>query len=191
MSPSVTHQPSSLHSMDVYQDFPIDEKRSQQQCQQGECGHHHDGLHDSLSPHHNHKRCHASRLRRFLLPLTISLLSLGAVLAFSCVYDMMGLLGYDSGSEGDGGFLMKRQSNGSTGSGNGDNTFIDRKYYLIVIFVGLVIVVILGICLSAWCCRGSFENPLCCPCYLCACCGGLACLECIGCGLCAEGIAEA
>lgn len=20
---------------------------------------------------------------------------------------------------------------------------------------------------------GSFENPLCCPCYLCACCGGL------------------
>ena len=54
-------------------------------------------------------------------------------------------------------------------------------------------VLILGIMLSAWCCRGqplcymwtilvkltlpllsgSFENPLCCPCYLCACCGGL------------------
>lgn len=54
--------------------------------------------------------------------------------------------------------------------------------------------------------EGAFENPLCCPCYLCACCGGLgmsffagtghsveinnllflACLECIGCGLCAE-----
>lgn len=47
--------------------------------------------------------------------------------------------------------------------------------------------------LSYWCCKGklpsrqgvnrtdsrdfpnagSFENPLCCPCYLCACCGGL------------------
>ena len=55
----------------------------------------------------------------------------------------------------------------------------------------------------------SFENPCCCPCYLCACCGGLgkllpylfnlfggvtdnlvflaACLDCIACGLCAEG----
>lgn len=48
-----------------------------------------------------------------------------------------------------------------------------------------------AICLSAWCCRGmsvrllgshkfiidifsgAFQNPLCCPCYLCACCGGL------------------
>ncbi len=59
-------------------------------------------------------------------------------------------------------------------------------------FVGLFLVVLAAICLSAWCCRGtfftlsgscrrltlyisagSFENPLCCPCYLCACCGGL------------------
>jgi hypothetical protein len=45
--------------------------------------------------------------------------------------------------------------------------------YLIVVFVGLVVCVILAIMLSAWCCRGAFENPLCCPCYLCACCGGL------------------
>lgn len=64
--------------------------------------------------------------------------------------------------------------------------------YLIIIFVGLFVVLILGIMLSAWCCKGSsiqcrrqrhklnvhldagaFQNPLCCPCYLCACCGGL------------------
>ncbi|KAK7448070.1 hypothetical protein VKT23_013826 [Stygiomarasmius scandens] len=182
MAPSVTNQPSSLSSMDVYQDFPVDEKRQHefsQQCQHGECAHGH--AHDlSL----NHRRCHSSRLRRFLLPVIISLLSLGAVLAFSCMYDMMGMLGY-GGNEGG---LMKRQSNGSSSSDS--NTFVDRKYYLIIIFVGLVLVVILGICLSAWCCKSSFENPLCCPCYLCACCGGLACLECIGCGLCAEGLAE-
>ena len=56
-------------------------------------------------------------------------------------------------------------------------------------------VLVLGIMLAAWCCKGqlsvektkriiqphsrsflnigSFKNPLCCPCYLCACCGGL------------------
>ena len=66
--------------------------------------------------------------------------------------------------------------------------------YLIIVFVGLVLVLIAGLCLSAWCCKGacfmiisftpplswhgvhsigSFQNPLCCPCYLCACCGGL------------------
>lgn len=170
--------------MDVYQDFPIDEKHQHaQQCQHGECAHGHAHEHSS-----NHRKCHGSRLRRMLLPLIISLLSVGAVLAFSCVYDMLGLFG---NGDGDYGSLMKRQSNGAGGGTAGnDNAFVDRKLYLIVIFVGLVVVVILAICLSAWCCKGAFENPLCCPCYLCACCGGLACLECIGCGLCAEGISE-
>lgn len=45
--------------------------------------------------------------------------------------------------------------------------------YLIVVIVGLFVLLVLAIMLSAWCCRGAFENPLCCPCYLCACCGGL------------------
>ncbi|KAJ7279492.1 hypothetical protein C8J57DRAFT_1570241, partial [Mycena rebaudengoi] len=48
-----------------------------------------------------------------------------------------------------------------------------RSIYLIVIFVGLLVVLILGVMLSAWCCKGTFENSCCCPCYLCACCGGL------------------
>ena len=65
--------------------------------------------------------------------------------------------------------------------------------------------------------KGVFKNPCCCPCYLCACCGGLgmvfflflfffltrltvpfplfdfliiACLECLACGLCCEGVSE-
>ncbi|OBZ72826.1 hypothetical protein A0H81_06715 [Grifola frondosa] len=82
--------------------------------------------------------------------------------------------------------FVKRQTTGSSGN----NTFVDHKLYLIIVFVGLFLVLIMAICLSAWCCKGVFENPLCCPCYLCACCGGLACLECIGCGLCAEGLEQ-
>ena len=53
------------------------------------------------------------------------------------------------------------------------DALFDYPVYLIVIFVGLFLCLVLGVMLSAWCCRGSFENPLCIPCYLCACCGGL------------------
>ncbi|KAH8929688.1 hypothetical protein BT69DRAFT_127225 [Atractiella rhizophila] len=85
--------------------------------------------------------------------------------------------------------LQKRQSDGSSGNNN-DNVFIDKKYYLIVIFVGLLLVILAAIMVSAWCCQGVFRNPCCCPCYLCACCGCLSILECIGCGLCCEGLSE-
>lgn len=126
---------------------------------------------------------HSSRLRVLLFPALLTLLGLLAFLALSCAYsagDLFGTLG--TGIAGD----LARRATGDTTTNNGP--FIDRKLYLIIIFVGIVVVIILGIMLSAWCCRGAFENPLCCPCYLCACCGGLACLECIGCGLCAEGL---
>lgn len=91
--------------------------------------------------------------------------------------------GYDAlyGSDTATGLLKRAATDGS------QSVFVKNKLYLVVAIVGLVVVVILAVMLSAWCCRGAFENPLCCPCYLCACCGGLACLECIGCGLCAEG----
>ncbi|KAG2002254.1 transcription factor TFIIIB complex subunit brf1 [Coprinopsis cinerea AmutBmut pab1-1] len=79
---------------------------------------------------------------------------------------------------------------GAQGVGEEEDGFTARKLYLIVIFIGLFVVLVLGVMLSAWCCKGAFRNPLCCPCYLCACCGGLMCLECIGCGLCAEGLEE-
>ncbi|KAI0723947.1 hypothetical protein C8T65DRAFT_627987 [Cerioporus squamosus] len=142
------------------------------------------------------KRAHASRSRRILAAVLLAALSMVLFALVSCLWDAafnegswLGLAEDGTGSAWSplGGFV-KRQSDGT--SGNGGNTFVDRKYYLIVVFVGLVLVILAAICLSAWCCRGAFENPLCCPCYLCACCGGLACLECIGCGLCAEGISD-
>ncbi|KAG7089785.1 hypothetical protein E1B28_011436 [Marasmius oreades] len=129
-----------------------------------------------------HRRCHKDRLRRSLMYLVAILLGIAVLLSLSCFFDVSDVISF--GTEG----LAKRAT--GTGASNGNNSFVNRKLYLIVIFVGLLLVVIMGICLAAWCCKGSFENPLCCPCYLCACCGGLACLECIGCGLCCEGASE-
>ncbi|KAJ7458774.1 hypothetical protein B0H11DRAFT_2060940 [Mycena galericulata] len=71
--------------------------------------------------------------------------------------------------------------------------------YLIVVFVGLLVMLVLAVMLSVWYCRDPFENPLCCPCYLCTVCvtcGGLdldpeTFQECIACGLCAEGVEQA
>ncbi|KAF5367928.1 hypothetical protein D9758_004348 [Tetrapyrgos nigripes] len=123
---SVTLQPSSLGTMNVYHDFPTDEKHQHsEQCQHGdtECAHGHAHAHSS-----SHRRCHASRLRRLLFPIIISLISVGAVLAFSCMYDMLGLFGSSTGEGGYDG-LMKRQSagNGSGSNGNNGDVFVDRK----------------------------------------------------------------
>ncbi|KAL1659145.1 hypothetical protein GGF50DRAFT_65889 [Schizophyllum commune] len=175
--PSVSTQPSAVSIMDVtgkaeYEPLSQDEKH-EHEC----CG---DASASQAGPHH--KRCHNNRLKRMLVPLLVSIASIIGVMALGCFASM--LLG---GGHHDMSHLMSRQTTGESDSGS---TFTDHKYYLIVIFVGLVVVIILGIMLSAWCCKGAFQNPLCCPCYLCACCGGLACLECIGCGLCAEGFEE-
>nr|GAT54580.1 predicted protein [Mycena chlorophos] len=146
----------------------------------------HSSSHDS----HSHCKCHNARLRRFLLPALVVLLSLlgvGALMYASVFSNGWGAEGVQDAMEGL--WAAKRavvDGDGDSTSGNG-STFTKHKLYLIVVFVGLFVVLILGIMLSAWCCRESFENPLCCPCYLCACCGGLACLECIACGLCVEG----
>ncbi|KAJ7302463.1 hypothetical protein DFH08DRAFT_905312 [Mycena albidolilacea] len=136
-----------------------------------------------------YKHCHNGRLKRILVPALIAILALFGVGALMCV---LGGHMADPGEMVEGLFHVKRAVDGDgSGSGSGSGTessFTKHKLYLIVIFVGLLVVVILGVMLSAWCCKGAFENPCCCPCYLCACCGGLACLECIGCGLCAEGV---
>jgi len=173
---SVTEQPQAELSMN-FSTEKLAEKISGP-------GHHHEA--DATHEHDcqqceesaGHRRCHNGRLRRFLLPIIAAFVLLGSLMAVGC------MLGHGSewGLEG----LVSRAVDNTT---NGNNSpFVRNKLYLIVVFVGLVIVLILGVMLSAWCCRGAFENPCCCPCYLCACCGGLACLECIGCGLCAEGI---
>ncbi|KAJ7782236.1 hypothetical protein DFH07DRAFT_317812 [Mycena maculata] len=135
----------------------------------------------------SHNPCHNSRLRRLLLPALIALTLLAGLVALFCVLDdPFGMNGIVEGL-----LHVKRAVTGDdSGSGSTESAFTKHKLYLIVVFVGLLVVLVLAVMLSAWCCRGAFENPCCCPCYLCACCGGLACLECIGCGLCAEGVEQ-
>ncbi|KAJ8579426.1 hypothetical protein M405DRAFT_835832 [Rhizopogon salebrosus TDB-379] len=179
MSP-IACQPATS-TMDVYGPFTTDEKSSRP-CQHDE----HNMNFPCECPSSSHRACHKARLRRVILPIALSLLSVGALLLISyCseIGDLLGLLGF---GHGHGISLGKRQTTTSSSS-----SFTSNKLYLIIIFVGLFLVLIASIMLSFWCCKGSFENPLCCPCYLCACCGGLACLECIGCGLCAAGLDEA
>ncbi|KAF8492257.1 hypothetical protein JB92DRAFT_1244061 [Gautieria morchelliformis] len=122
---------------------------------------------------HTHTSCHYTRLRRLAIPAILVILTTAALI-------FLEISDFDSGAGG----LLRRATDGTNSS------FVKNKLYLIVVIVGLFVVFIAGIALSFWCCKGSFENPCCCPCYLCACCGGLACLECISCGLCAEGIAD-
>ena len=130
-----------------------------------------------------HGVCHEQRKRRLARMLAIiALFSLVALVVVAFASGGLNNLMNCAGSA-----LGKRQSSSSS------NDFTDHKrafsplcfgamklmnifqllVYLIVIFVGLFLCLVFGIMLAAWCCRGSFENPLCCPCYLCACCGGL------------------
>ncbi|KAF8989447.1 hypothetical protein BDQ17DRAFT_462913 [Cyathus striatus] len=149
-----------------YDQYQLLEKSSlahSHQCQDSQCQ-----QNDSDIPH-QHPKCHSTRRSRFLLHLLAITTLLFGVLAVTCFVhassiDWSALFTWDGMGEG----LVRRAADGTT-----DGAFTNRKLYLIIVFVGLFVVVILGIMLSAWCCRGSFENPLCCPCYLCACCGGL------------------
>jgi len=178
----IYYQPALSNSMQLCtQDMAASDEKRPHQCSQE---HQLSGAPCDCAAVGSHSSCHKSRLRRFLLPVAISLLLVGGLLVLSCVLEMdfMDLL-----LGGDGVVLGKRQ----TSSSGQQSSFTSKKLYLIIVFVGLFLVLIAAVMLSAWCCRGAFNNPLCCPCYLCACCGGLACLECIGCGLCAAGIDEA
>lgn len=183
MAGLVTQQPEKFpdNVMDPYRDYLKDNLSCMNG--QGYSGHCHSQTGCCERNGSGHNACHRSR-RRYIFLFFGLLLLLGILVAGFCAYHSSseGFSGFwGSASESLGG-LLKR----APGDPQNDNgPLIDRKYYLIIVFVGLFIVVILGIMLSAWCCRGAFENPCCCPCYLCACCGGLACLECIGCGLCA------
>jgi len=165
-----------------------------------------DGAHEQPEKHsthsHAHGQCqncrHISRSKAFkrTAALSASLLALAFFVLVSTDDDLnfdidfSRLFGCMRGVEGSGSpvTLSKRQSTtGSSGNtGSGQSVFVKNKFYLIVALVGLAVVVLLMLCLSACCCREAFENPICCPCYLCACCGGLACLECIACGFCME-----
>ncbi|KAI1793693.1 hypothetical protein LXA43DRAFT_885059 [Ganoderma leucocontextum] len=189
---SITTQPFAINAPAV---APCDRNTEKGCSHEQHHGHQYAHVHDTES---RRCRCNRTRGRRTMITIALALFSVIMFLLALCLWDAafnqgswLNALGLTvDGSENSWtalSGLMKRQSDGSTAS---SSTFVNHKYYLIIIFVGLFLVVLAGICLSAWCCRESFENPLCCPCYLCACCGGLACLECIGCGLCAEGIEQ-
>ncbi|KAF9266601.1 hypothetical protein L218DRAFT_78231 [Marasmius fiardii PR-910] len=155
---AMTQQPTfNDNAMTLYHDYSDEKRSNYSQTLDGA------GRYEANTP--CHRRCHRDRLRRSLFTLVAVLLGTAALFSLACFFGVSEVLSI--GAEG----LAKRAT--GTDSTNGNSSFVDRKLYLIVIFVGLVIVVILGICLAAWCCKGSFENPLCCPCYLCACCGGL------------------
>jgi len=159
--------------------------------------------HSSLQPpaHGRHCECARTRARRVFTAALLALLGLGTLLLVLCIADavsegaILGAFDLDAseGTVASGlgwvGDFVKRQA--VDGSGPNQDVFVHRKLYLIVVFVGLVLVLLAAICFSYWCCRGVFENPLCFPCYICAWCGCMSCLECIACGLCAEGIEAA
>jgi len=148
------------------------QQQSQEHQHDGQCKHQCEHAHNGRSP------------RRYLISafaLLFSLTTLSVLVLFFGDWSTGGWA--KAGSEGAGSWFIKRATQ-AAGSAE-DSPFIKNKLWLIVLIVGLFLVLIAGVMLSAWCCKGAFENPLCCPCYLCACCGGMACLECIGCGLCA------
>lgn len=188
----------------------------------------------------HHRSCHKERLRKFLLPVVVLLLAVGATLAISCVYDinlfdLVGL-GIDSSS----GPLSKRQTSSFTNNKRefifghmfiivvSTQVFSFWSVYLIIVFVGLLLVLIAGIMLSFWCCKGEIVSytivnrthlmvfqmqalsrihfaahatcalaavGLVCTHYSCY--SAItyevlsACLECVGCGLCAAGLEAA
>ncbi|KXN73931.1 hypothetical protein CONCODRAFT_77081 [Conidiobolus coronatus NRRL 28638] len=55
--------------------------------------------------------------------------------------------------------------------------FVEKGYFWIVVAIAIVLFILISICATYWCCRGSFENPLCFPCYALACCGIIQCAE--------------
>ncbi|SJL04468.1 uncharacterized protein ARMOST_07834 [Armillaria ostoyae] len=78
-----------------------------------------------------HRHCHIARLRQLLIPVVLAFLALVGVLLLS-PFDITG-----------GHSLFSRAVN-DAGSSTGSGSFVDNKLYLIVVFVGLVVVVILG-----------------------------------------------
>ena len=120
---SISNEPLASNSMDLYRGFhlplvatgeksttlnllpPYSEYVHQQE--------------DTSSSHecHNASRCHSSNLKRVLLPVVLTLVSLGALVALSCVLDTF------FGGEGAGGLL--KRATGSTTSGSG--TFVNHK----------------------------------------------------------------
>jgi hypothetical protein len=137
---TVFSQPTSKGMMDPY---PTDDK--------------HPLAHDEHNHTMNH-RCSRPLCRVLPIAFLISLMVLAMFAASSCS-EMFGM---------GGGGIAKRAVT------QGNSALVDRKCvsarchlwlvpkltdesdYLIIVLVGLLIVVVLAVCLSAWCCKGTF-----------------------------------
>ncbi|KAF8609205.1 hypothetical protein BDV93DRAFT_601906 [Ceratobasidium sp. AG-I] len=108
---AITHQPVSQAHMSSSSPPPLPSAPSSSRCSKN--------------------KCHAHRLRR-LLPALIALLTLIAISAWLLCPDMSEVA-LDVGSS-----LWKRQS--STSGTSEDSPFVKNKLYLIVIFVGLLVI---------------------------------------------------
>ena len=162
LNPAVANQPVSLGSMDIYS-LSSSEK------------HHHDHSHaahqrlassstcERDSNHPSRKHFYNSRLTRFFLAGLLTLLIVSVVLVIFSLTDvdlfgfgMDGLVkrAVDSTTGNNGTFVNNKRRLGRLTSGAGVIFDFKSPVYLIVIFVGLLVVIILAIMLSAWCCRG-------------------------------------
>ena len=100
-----------------------------------------------------------------MLPAIFIFVALGGLLAWSCAHgmpawgvDLMGRALDDNTSTESNFTKHKRQLAPLTHDLNiNTNLTSPRIVYLIVIFVGLLVVAILGIMLAAWCCKGQLS----------------------------------
>jgi hypothetical protein len=104
----ISSQPNTS-TMDVYGPLATDEKRSPT-CQHND----HNLNYPCECPSASHRACHKSRLRRIILPIALSLLSIGAFLVISYCSEIGDLLEALGLNHGHGISLEKRQSSTSS-----------------------------------------------------------------------------
>jgi hypothetical protein len=108
----ISSQPNTS-TMDVYGPLATDEKRSPT-CQHND----HNLNYPCECPSASHRACHKSRLRRIILPIALSLLSIGAFLVISHCSEIGDLLEALGLNHGHGVSLEKRQSSTSSFTSN-------------------------------------------------------------------------
>jgi hypothetical protein len=165
-TPHVSRQPISLSSMDPYCDFEHDEKRPSPPSYPS---------HDCECTNGPHHECHKSRRRQLLI--TVSLIfsiTAIAIILISCIHELASL-GVFSADDGVLGLVKRALGARDTSSTDNGSSFVNNKcpfsllsitrhrltqtnciVYLIIVFVGLFLVLVFAIMLSAWCCRSMF-----------------------------------
>lgn len=110
MAPVATQPVPS--SMNAYGTESYDDEKSANQCQIHLDSKHQCGCAVDTNAA-SHRACHQARLRKFLLPIALLLLAVGATLVVSCVYDIDVFDLISLGADVSGSPLGKRQSTSS------------------------------------------------------------------------------